>query len=111
MKAAYLCRKHNGDLNSATDHFCVVINTLVKSNEISFVSLSDVPVKVYFGREPLPDASLETVTISTSKAFTGYVQCSLIDDASDISSLSQQIINKRAQRKLIKEDSLFIGVA
>ena len=110
MKAAYLCRKHNGELKSARDDITVMLDNLVKSNEISFVSLADVPVADYFGKEPLPP-SLETVTVSTSKAFTGEVQCSLIDNDSDISSLLNQIVLERRDRQLVKDDSLFIGVA
>ncbi len=72
MKAAYLCRKYNSDLQSANNDIYVMMDNLVKSSEISFVSLADVPVKDYFGKQQLPD-SLETVTISTSKAFTGEV--------------------------------------
>ncbi len=110
MKAAYLSRKHNGDLKSARYDITVMMDNLVKSNKISFVSLADVPVKDYFGKEPLPHF-LETVTVPTNKAFTGEVQCSLFDDASDISSLLNQIIQDRRDRQLLKDDSLFIGVA
>ena len=110
MKAAYLCRKHNGELSSARDDITVMLDNLVKSNEISFVSLADVPVADYFGKESLP-ASLETVTVSTSKPFTGEVQYSLIDDSSDISTLLNQISLERRDRQLMKDDSLFIGVA
>ncbi len=64
-----------------------MMDNLVKSNEISFMSLAGIPVKDYFGKQQLPD-SLEIVTISTSKAFGGEVQCCLIDEESDVSSLS-----------------------
>ena len=48
MKAANLCRRANGDLNSPKDDINLMMDNLVNSNEISFVSLLDVPVKITF---------------------------------------------------------------
>ncbi len=48
VKAVYLCRRENGDLNSPRDDIDHMMDNLAKSNEISFVSLSDVPIIDYF---------------------------------------------------------------
>jgi hypothetical protein len=48
MKAAYLCRRENGDLNSPRDDIDQMMDNMAKSDEIFFVSLSDVPIKDYF---------------------------------------------------------------
>jgi hypothetical protein len=48
MKAAYLCRRENGDLNSPRDDINQMMDNIAMSDEISFVSLSDVPIKDYF---------------------------------------------------------------
>ena len=47
-KSAYLCRKNNGADLSARDDILVMMDNLMTSRDISFVSLSDVPSKVYF---------------------------------------------------------------
>jgi hypothetical protein len=94
MKADCLCRKYNGDLQSAKDDIDIMMDNLLKSNKISFVSLADVPSKDYFDNQLLMDSS-ETTTISTTKAFFSQVQCRVIDDKSDISCLSEQIVEER----------------
>jgi hypothetical protein len=48
MKAAYLCRRENGDLNSPRDDIDQMMDNMAKSDKISFVSLSYVPIKDYF---------------------------------------------------------------
>ena len=48
MKATYLCRRENGDLNSPRDDIDQMTDNMATSDEISFVSLSDVPIKDYF---------------------------------------------------------------
>jgi hypothetical protein len=46
MKAAYLCRRENGDLNnSPRDDIDQMMDNMANSDKISFVSLSDVPIK------------------------------------------------------------------
>ena len=47
MKAAYLCRKEHGNLQSVKDDIYLMMENLVKSKEISFVSLADVPAKEF----------------------------------------------------------------
>jgi hypothetical protein len=47
MKAAYLCRRESGNLQSAKDYIYLMMENLVKSKEISFVSLADVPAKEF----------------------------------------------------------------
>ena len=48
MKAAYLCRRQNGELQSTKDDIFLMMDNLVKSNKMLFVSLADVPAKEYF---------------------------------------------------------------
>jgi hypothetical protein len=73
MKEAYLCRRENGDLNSPRDDIDQMMDNMAKSNEISFVSLSDVPIKDYFDVNNT-DCNVDTMTISTTKSFTGHVK-------------------------------------
>ncbi len=42
MKAAYLCRRANGDLNSPNNDIVLMMDNLVTSNKISFMSILDV---------------------------------------------------------------------
>ena len=78
MKAAYLCRRANGDLNSPKDDINLMMNNLVNSNEISFMSLLDVPFKEYFH---------EHDKLNTS----GLVNYREIEDSSEIFSLLEPI--------------------
>ena len=45
MKAAYLCRREHGNLQSAKDDISLMMENLVKSKDISLVSLADVPAQ------------------------------------------------------------------
>ena len=47
MKAAYLCRREHSNLQSVKDDIYLMMENLVKSKEISFVSLADVPAKEF----------------------------------------------------------------
>jgi hypothetical protein len=89
MKAAYLCRRKNGDLNSPKDDIEQMMDNMVKSDEISFVSISDVPIKDYFD-DNNTDCDVDTITISTTKSFTGHahVHDEPIIESSETSSLS-----------------------
>ena len=73
MKSAYLCRRANGDLNSPKDDIDLMMDNLVNSNKISFMSLSDVSVKDYFHKHDKLNTTDPTVTISTTKSFGGLV--------------------------------------
>ncbi len=65
-KVAYLCRRENGDLNSLRDDIDQMMDNMAKSDKISFVSLSDVPIKDYFDVNNT-DCNADTMTISTTK--------------------------------------------
>jgi hypothetical protein len=110
MKAAYLCRRENGDLQSPRDDIDQMMDNMAKSDEISFVSLSDVPIKDYFD-ELSTDYDVDTLTMSTTKSFTGHVHYEPINESSVISSLSAQINEERSEQNLQKEEALFIAVA
>ncbi len=70
------------------------------------MSLSDVPIKDYFD-----DYDVDTLTMSTTKSFTGHVHYQPINESSAISTLSAQINEKRTERNLQNEEALFIAVA
>jgi hypothetical protein len=110
MKAAYLCRRENGDLYSPRDDIDQMMDNMAKSDKISVVSLSDVPIKDYFD-ELSTDCHVDTLTMSTTKSFTDHVHYQPINESSAISSLSAQINEERSERNLQKEEALFIAVA
>jgi hypothetical protein len=110
MKAAYLCRRENVDLNSPRDDIDHMMDNMAMSDEISFVSLSDVPIKDYFDVKST-DWDVNTMTMSTTKPFTGHVHYEPINDRSTTSSLPAQINEERSKRNLQKEEALFIAVA
>jgi hypothetical protein len=110
MKVAYLCRRENGDLNSPRDDIDQMMDNMAKSDKISFVSLSDVPIKNYFDVNST-DWDVTTMTMSTTKLFTGHVHYEPINKSSAISSLATQINEERSERNLQNEQALFIAVA
>jgi hypothetical protein len=110
MKAAYLCRRENVNLNSPRDDIDHMMDNMAKSDEISFVSLSDVLIKDYFDVEST-DCNVNTMTMSTTKSFTGHVHYDPINESSAISSVSAQINEERSEWNLQKEAALFIVVA
>ena len=111
MKTAYICQREKGDLKNARDDIDEMMDNPSKSDDISFVSLADVPVKEYIEDVPVLMSNTDTCTISTSKSFTGSVTYRVIDEKSDVACLSQQIMEEREERSLYKEDALFIAVA
>ena len=93
-----------------------MMENLALSNEISFVSLSDVPVKEFFDSQASPtlkcDTNHDTVAISTMKSFSGDVHYREINDNPDTECLLDQIAQERQERNLLNnEDVLFIAVA
>ncbi len=110
MKATYLCRRENRDLNSPRDNIDQMMDNMAKSDEISFVSLSHVPIKDYFDANNT-DCNVDTMNISTTKSITGHVNYEPINESSEISSLSAQINEERSEQCLQKEEALLIAVA
>jgi hypothetical protein len=110
IKAAYLCRRERGYLNSPRDDIDQMMDNMAKSDKISFVSLSDVPIKDYFDVKNT-DCNVDTMTMSTTKSFTGHVHYEPINESTAISSLSAQINEERLEQNLQKEEALFIAVA
>lgn len=75
IKIAYLQRRETGVLDSTKDDIDHMLENFESSNEISFVSLSDVPVKDFF--ESVHNSNhiqsindMETITIATTKGFS-----------------------------------------
>jgi hypothetical protein len=87
-----------------------MMNNMAKSDKISFVSLSDVPIKDYFDVNNT-DCNVDTITISKTKLFIGHVHYENINKSFAISSLSAQINEERSEQYLQKEEALFIAVA
>ncbi len=110
MKAAYLCRRENRDLNAPKDDIDQMMDNMANSHKISFVSLSDVPIKDYFDVNNT-DCDVDTMTILTTKSFNGHVHFEPINESSEISSLSAQINEERSEWCLQKVEALFIAVA
>jgi hypothetical protein len=54
---------------------------------------------------------VDTMTISTTKSFTGHVHYEPINESSEIYSLSAQMNEERSERCLQKKEGLFIAVA
>jgi hypothetical protein len=100
MKVSYLCRRETGDLNSPWDYIDHIMDNMAKSDKI----------KDYFDVINT-DSIVDTITISTTKSFTGHVHYEPIKERSAISSLSVQINKERSERYLQKEEALFIVVA
>jgi hypothetical protein len=117
IKIAYLCRRENGTVGTTKDDIDLMMENLALSNEISFVSLSDVPVKEFFDSQASPtlkcDTNHDTVTISTMKSFSGDVHYQEINDNPDTDTecLLDQIAQERQERNLNNEDAQFIAVA
>jgi hypothetical protein len=87
-----------------------MMDNMAKSDKISFVSLSDVPIKDYFDVDNT-DCNVDTMTLSTIKSFTGHVHYEPMNESSEINSLSAQINDERSERCLQQEEALFIAVA
>ncbi len=78
-----------------------MMDNMAKSDKISFVSLSDVPIKDYFDVKNT-DCYVNTMTMSTTKSFNGHVHYETINESSAISSLSAQMNEERSDQNLQK---------
>ena len=78
---------------------------MAKSDEISVVSLSGVPIKDYFD-ELSTDYNVNTLTMSKTKSFTGHVHYEPINESSAMSTLSAQFNEERTEPNLQKEEAL-----
>ncbi len=84
-------RKANEKLNSTKDDIDYMMDNFVNSNEISFISLSDVSGKEFFDTNDQVKshtATDDTVTISTYKVSPGDVE---IKNNTNLECLSKQI--------------------
>ncbi len=68
----YNTNRENRNSHSPRDDIDQMMDIKAKSDKISFVSLSDVPIKDYFD-EFSTDYNVDTLTMSTTKSFTGHV--------------------------------------
>jgi hypothetical protein len=114
IKIAYLHREESGHLLSMKDDIDHMMENFELSKDISFVSLSDVPVRLFFNsvKSSLPKSTTNqdnahqtptnngTVTLSTVKDFLGKVQYTEINKLPDISCLHSQIHEERCERNL-----------
>ena len=103
IKIAYLQRRETGVLDSTKDDIDNMLENFESSNEISFVSLSDVPVKDYF--EAVDNYNdigsindIETITVTTTKGFSGGIQYREMKDNPETICLSHQISEERCER-------------
>ena len=114
IKVAYLGRKANGKLDSTKDEIDIMMGDFVNSDEISFISLSDVSATDFFdtdaqvNSDKTPD---DTVSISSFKLSPGDVRYTKIKNNTNLEGLSKQISEEREERNVGKKDALFIAVA
>ena len=107
-------RKSNGKLDSTKDKIDIMMGDFVNSDEISFISLSDVSATDFFdtdaqvNSDKTPD---DTVTISSFKLSPGDVRYTKIKNNTNLEGLSKQISEEQQERNLSKKDALFIAVA
>jgi hypothetical protein len=86
-----------------------MMDNMAKSDKISFVSLSDVPIKDYFDVNNT-DCNVDTISLSTTKSFTGHVYYyEPINESSEISFCTKN--DERSVQCLQKEEALFIAVS
>ena len=114
IKVANLGRKANGKLDSTKDEIDIMMGDFVNSDEISFISLSDVSATDFFdtdaqvNSDKTPD---DTVSISSFKLSPGDVRYTKIKNNTNLEGLSKQISEEREERNVGKKDALFIAVA
>jgi hypothetical protein len=110
IKIIYLSNKTSGKHDSAKDDIELMIDDFESSDEISFVSLSNVPMKEFFP-DLAEDTKDDTVTISSYKSSPGCVISKKIKDYADMSDLANIVPQERVERNLISTENLFIAVA
>jgi hypothetical protein len=94
IKVAYLGRKANRKLDSTKDDIDYMMDNFVNSNEISFISLSNVSGKEFFDTNDQvksQTATDDTVTISTYKVSPRDVRYTEIKSNTNLECLSKQI--------------------
>jgi hypothetical protein len=125
MKIAYLHRREQDHLLTTDDDIHHTIENFELSNEISFVSFSDVPTKEFFdSTENSSPKSLtnqdnantiratnDTVTVSTVKDFSDKIEYREMNEQSSIACIANQKQEERDTRNLTKANALFIAVA
>ncbi len=94
IKVAYLGSKANGKLDSTKDDIDYMMENFINSNEIFFISLSDVSGKEFFDTNAQLKSHTpqdDTVTISTYKVSPGDVCYTEIKNNSNLKCLSKKI--------------------
>ena len=94
IKVAYFGRKANGKLDSMKDDIDHMMENFVNSDEISFISLSDVSATDFFDTDAQVNSGKtpdDTVTISTFKLSPGDVRYTEIKNNTNLDGLSKQI--------------------
>ncbi len=113
---SYLSQKANRKHQSTNSDIEHMTTNFKDSNEISFISFSDVPIQDYLdgtGENSHDDnthilmADKVTVTISTYKHLNREITFTEIDDK----KMKQRVANERRERQLNQSDRLFIAVA
>jgi len=99
IKVAYLGRKANGKLDSTKDEIDIMMGDFVNSDEISFISLSDVSATDFFDADAQVKSHMsvddsvrisvdDTVTISTFKVSPRDVRYTEIKNNTNLEGLS-----------------------
>jgi hypothetical protein len=110
IKIIYLGNKTFGEHDSAKDDIEIMINDFESSDEISFIALSNVPIKEFFP-DLGEDTKDDTVTISSYKSSPGCVISKQIKYHAGMSDLANKVAQERVECNLIVTENLFIVVA
>ncbi len=110
IKIIYLSNKTSEKYDSAKDDIELMIDDFESSDGISFVALSNVPMKEFFP-DLAEDTKDDTVTISSHTSSPGCVISQKIKDHADMSDLADMVAQERVEHNQISTENLFITVA
>jgi hypothetical protein len=123
-KISYLKSQENGHLLSPHDDIEHMMDNFALFGDISFVSLSDVPVEEYFAEKctvkslttllnsgTVSTSFKNTITVATAKDFSGKIVYTEIHAFPGIACMADTIQDERCDHNLTKTDALFITVA
>ena len=110
IKIIYMSNKSSGKHDSAKDDIELMIDDFESSDEISFIALSDVPMKDMFP-DLCQDANDDTITISSYKSSPGLIISKKLNDDGHMADLASKVAEERVERNLSINKNLFIAVA
>lgn len=113
VKLAYLDRKEkakDGSKGSETmDDIEKMLDNFENSQEISFTTLSDMPLADLHHEQPTE--SLESITVSTTKNGKGSLVNTPVQDIPTLAPIAEMAKTERVRRKMSAAQYLFISIA